>query len=92
MRDPEFLRECATFEYDQSNDLSSARLRRIANDLEKQASERDKEQELIPVEAIALTVGLAQTLRGEGVTFNTAKVCVLALARIAGRHDWTVKP
>ena len=30
MNDADFLRECATFEYDQSNDEAAARLRRIA--------------------------------------------------------------
>ena len=48
--------------------------------------------DLLPVESIALTVGLAQTLRGEAPPSATAMMCVLALARITGRHDWTAEP
>lgn len=47
--------------------------------------------DLLPVESIALTVALAQTLRGEDADANVAAVCVLALARLAGRHDWTAE-
>jgi hypothetical protein len=43
---------------------------------------------LLPAEDMALTVALAQVLRGEDPAPNTAMVCVLALARITGRHDW----
>ena len=43
---------------------------------------------LLPAESIALTVALAQVLRGEDPAPNTAMVCVLALGRITGRHDW----
>ncbi len=45
--------------------------------------------ELLPAESIALSVGLAQVLRGEVPTTNVASVCILALARITERHDWT---
>ena len=45
--------------------------------------------ELLPAESIALTVALAQVLRGETPGQNTAHVCVLALARVTGKHDWT---
>jgi hypothetical protein len=44
---------------------------------------------LMPAESMALTVALAQVLRGEEPGVNVASVCVLALARIDGRHDWT---
>lgn len=44
---------------------------------------------LLPVESIALTVALAQVQRGESPDPNTAAMCVLALARLDGRHDWT---
>ncbi len=47
--------------------------------------------ELLPVESMALTVALAQTLRGDEPDANTAAVCVLALARLTGRHDWTAE-
>lgn len=47
---------------------------------------------LKPAEAIALTVALAQVLRGEEPTPNIATVCVLALARLIGKHDWTDDP
>lgn len=47
---------------------------------------------LIPTESIALTVALDQVLRGDTPTPNVAAVCVLALARIDGRHDWTGLP
>lgn len=47
---------------------------------------------LLPAESIALTVALAQVLRGEVVPPNTATVCILALARIAGKYDWTEEP
>ena len=45
--------------------------------------------ELLPAESIALTVALAQVQRGDEPDPNTAAMCVLALARLAGRHDWT---
>jgi hypothetical protein len=44
---------------------------------------------LLPAESIALTVALAQVRRGEVPTPNVASVCVLALARIDGRYDYT---
>ncbi len=44
---------------------------------------------LLPAESMALSVGLAQVLRGEVPTANVASVCILALARITKRHDWT---
>ena len=47
--------------------------------------------DLLPAESMALTVALAQTLRGEVPGDNVATVCVLALARIDGRHDWTTE-
>lgn len=47
--------------------------------------------ELLPAESMALTVGLAQTLRGEAPDGNVAAFCVLALARLTGRHDWTAE-
>lgn len=46
---------------------------------------------LLPEEAVALTVALAQLLRGEQPTPNVAAVCVMALARVTGRHDWTAE-
>lgn len=45
--------------------------------------------ELLPAESIALTVALAQVQRGDSPDPNTAAMCVLALARVTGRHDWT---
>lgn len=45
--------------------------------------------ELLPAESCALAVALAQVLRGETPGPNTTHVCVLALARLAGKHDWT---
>lgn len=44
---------------------------------------------LLPIEDMALTVALAQTLRGDPVPENTTAQCILALARITGKHDWT---
>jgi len=46
--------------------------------------------DLLPVESIALSVGLAQVLRGEAPSDNVASMCVRALARLDGRHDWTL--
>lgn len=45
--------------------------------------------ELLPAESIALTVALAAVLRGDDPLPHTATICVLALARLDGRHDWT---
>jgi len=45
----------------------------------------DAEVELIPAEQIALTVALAQVQRGEAPAPNVAAVCVITLARLAGR-------
>jgi len=44
---------------------------------------------LLPAESIALTVALAQVKRGETPDPNVATMCILGLARLAGRHDWT---
>ena len=46
---------------------------------------------LLPAEGMALTVALAQVLRGDPPLPNTVSVCILALARITGRHDWTAE-
>jgi len=45
--------------------------------------------DLLPAESIALTVALAIVLRGDPVPPNMASMCVLALARLTGKHDWT---
>ena len=45
--------------------------------------------DLLPAESIALTIGLAQALRGDAVDPNIAAACVYALARLDGRHGWT---
>lgn len=45
--------------------------------------------DLLPAESMALTVGLAQVMRGEIPADNVATMCVLALARLSGKHDWT---
>lgn len=47
---------------------------------------------LLPIEAMSLTVALEQMFRGDDLAPNTAMVCVLALARLTGRHDWTEDP
>jgi hypothetical protein len=47
--------------------------------------------DLDPIESMALTVGLAQVLRGDAAYENIASVCILALARLTGRHDWTAE-
>jgi hypothetical protein len=52
-------------------------------------SERESNPVLLPAEAIALTVALAQVMRGEVPPPNTATLCVLALARLTGKYDWT---
>ena len=44
---------------------------------------------LLPAESIALTVALSQLNRGDAVPRNTAAMCIMALARITGRQDWT---
>jgi len=46
-------------------------------------------EDLLPVERMALTVALAQVLRGEQPAPGGASTCVLALARLTGKHDWT---
>lgn len=46
---------------------------------------------LLPAESIALTVALAQVQRGEPAAENVAAMCVLALARLSGRYDWTTE-
>jgi hypothetical protein len=45
--------------------------------------------ELLPAESMALTVALAQVLRGDDPEPNVTQVVVYALARLAGRYDWT---
>ncbi len=44
---------------------------------------------LLPAESIALTVALAQVRRGDAADPNVGAMCVLALARLAGKYDWT---
>lgn len=44
---------------------------------------------LLPAESMALTVALAQVQRGEEPMPNVATVCVLALARLVDRFDYT---
>lgn len=44
---------------------------------------------LLPAENIALTVALAQWKRGDPIQPNTGAMCMLALARLMGRYDWT---
>lgn len=43
---------------------------------------------LHPAESIALTAALGPIQRGEAPPENTALMCALGLARIAGRYDW----
>ena len=50
-----------------------------------------EEAQLHPVESFSLTVGLAQVLRGEEPSPNIAVACILTLARLANRHDWTAE-
>ena len=50
---------------------------------------RIREIREIARDTVALTVALAQVRRGDEPDPNTAAMCVLALARLAGRHDWT---
>ncbi len=51
----------------------------------------DVEIKLEPSESAALTVGLSQVLRGEEPMPNVASMCILALARVTGKHDWTTE-
>lgn len=44
---------------------------------------------LLPSEHIALTVALARVRRGDDPMPTTAAMCVLALARVCGVHDWS---
>lgn len=46
---------------------------------------------LLPTESMALTIALSQIRRGEAIGENTTAMCVLALARLTGRHDWTAE-
>lgn len=45
--------------------------------------------ELLPAESAALTIALAQVLRGDVPAEACSTMCILALARATGRHDWT---
>lgn len=45
--------------------------------------------ELLPDESLALTAALVQIQRGERPSPNVGAMCVLALARITGKYDWT---
>ena len=44
---------------------------------------------LLPQESMALTIALEHVLDGIEPLPNTSAMCVLALARLVGRHDWT---
>lgn len=44
---------------------------------------------LHPAESIAVTAALGPIKRGEAPPENTALMCALALARLAGKYDWT---
>ena len=45
--------------------------------------------QLMPTEALALKVALAQVKRGEEPLPHVSTMCVLALARLVGTYDWT---
>jgi len=45
--------------------------------------------ELLPAEKIALEICVRRINDREELLPNTALMCVLALARVAGLHDWT---
>ena len=45
--------------------------------------------DLLAVEDMSVTVAIAQVLRGEEPSPNTAIMAILALARLLGEHDWT---
>jgi hypothetical protein len=45
--------------------------------------------ELRAIESAGLTIALAQVQRGEFPSPQVATMCVLALARLEGLHDWT---
>ena len=51
----------------------------------------NREAELLPAESIALTVALAQVQRGDRPEPNVTAMCVMALARVAGRYDYTTE-
>ena len=53
-----------------------------------EAAREINETALLPVERMALNVALDQVLRGEQPAIGGAMTCVLALARIVGKHDW----
>jgi hypothetical protein len=63
---------------------------RVLRQLERREAQLDALQmALLPAEAIALIVALAQVRRGEEPMPNIASVCVLALARLTGKFDYT---
>lgn len=53
------------------------------------ADQETMKLELLPAEQIALTMCIGRLKRGEELLPNTAKVAVMALARLDGRYDWT---
>jgi hypothetical protein len=69
---------------------ANTQIHRLNNELTKVTLERDAlKKTLNPTESVVLTVALSQVLRGDEVPPNTTAVCVLALARVAGKYDWT---
>jgi len=44
---------------------------------------------LLPAERAALTLALSRVRRAETLSPNVVAICVLALARITGRYDYT---
>lgn len=59
------------------------------SDTSSAGGDADDAVELLPAEDIALTVAVAHLRRGEAPSDNVAVMCTLALARLAGRYDWT---
>lgn len=45
--------------------------------------------DLLPAERMALTVALAQVTEGRELMPTIGAICVLALARITGKYDYT---
>ena len=44
---------------------------------------------LEPAESVALTIALAQLLSNSPIDPSVSVMCILGLARLAGREDWT---
>lgn len=75
----------------QAEQIAHATAREMRTHLGKHKPEEwlTRPPQLHPAEHLALLAGIGPALDGKPIPENTALMCVLALARLTGKHNWT---